>query len=311
MPPARLRGAASARSPSVRATANLPTTRPPPLAPSTGSSNIARRSGHGAESRAATSSPSTISTCPPAPPARPRPRFASRSPRRARWPARLHLDHARPRRRRRGLHQWLRHPLGDAIERGVHTLRRRSRTATDAGRSSAQRGLRRRREPDASAGAVGPQRLGRRARRVRDLTRREATRRVHGRRRDRQSTGRTSRSGPGPKRGTSYLYLGDIGDNVSARDPIIVYRVAGTDQPPRTGAAGRWRAPRRSRCTTPSGPVDAESLFVDPKSGDLFIIDKEYTSGIGKVFRSREGSTRRRRRRHARAGRVVRPLPGR
>ncbi len=36
----------------------------------------------------------------------------------------------------------------------------------------------------------------------------------------------------------------------------------------------------------PDHPVDAESLIVDPLSGDLFIIDKEYTSGVGTVFRA-------------------------
>jgi hypothetical protein len=32
--------------------------------------------------------------------------------------------------------------------------------------------------------------------------------------------------GPGPARGVSYLYVGDIGDNLSARDHLTVYRVA-------------------------------------------------------------------------------------
>src|SRR5262245_52674772 len=32
--------------------------------------------------------------------------------------------------------------------------------------------------------------------------------------------------GPGPRRGQSYLYLGDIGDNSRKRDQITVYRVA-------------------------------------------------------------------------------------
>src|SRR5215510_12090696 len=32
--------------------------------------------------------------------------------------------------------------------------------------------------------------------------------------------------GPGPRRGRSYLYLGDIGDNSKKRDQITVYRVA-------------------------------------------------------------------------------------
>ena len=31
--------------------------------------------------------------------------------------------------------------------------------------------------------------------------------------------------GPGPQRGVSYLFLGDIGDNLSARDHVTVYRV--------------------------------------------------------------------------------------
>jgi len=32
-------------------------------------------------------------------------------------------------------------------------------------------------------------------------------------------------AGPGPERGKSYLYLGDIGDNNEARAEIVVYRV--------------------------------------------------------------------------------------
>ena len=31
--------------------------------------------------------------------------------------------------------------------------------------------------------------------------------------------------GPGPQPDTSYLYVADIGDNASARDPVVVYRV--------------------------------------------------------------------------------------
>jgi hypothetical protein len=36
----------------------------------------------------------------------------------------------------------------------------------------------------------------------------------------------------------------------------------------------------------PEHPVDAESMFVDPRSGDLFVIDKEYLSAVGHVFRA-------------------------
>ena len=93
--------------------------------------------------------------------------------------------------------------------------------------------------------------------------------------------------GPGPKNATSYLYLGDIGDNASARDAIVVYRVPEpTAKLDGTGAT--LTGTEKFSLHYPDGPVDAESLLVDPRSGDLFIIDKEYTSGIGKVFRAKK-----------------------
>ena len=110
--------------------------------------------------------------------------------------------------------------------------------------------------------------------------------------------------GPGPKQGTSYLYLGDIGDNASERNPITVYRVP-EPTGPLDGTGATLTGTEKFSLRYPDGPVDAESLIVDPQSGDLFIIDKEYTSGIGKVFRAREEPTRRRRRHHARERRVV------
>ena len=90
--------------------------------------------------------------------------------------------------------------------------------------------------------------------------------------------------GPGPERGTSYLYLGDIGDNGSSRDQITVYRVAEPTKAP-DGTGAPLTGTETFSLHYPGGAVDAEALLVDPKSGDLFIIDKEYTSGIGKVFR--------------------------
>jgi 5'/3'-nucleotidase SurE len=92
--------------------------------------------------------------------------------------------------------------------------------------------------------------------------------------------------GPGPKRGTSYLYLGDIGDNASSRDAITVYRVAEPATAP-DGAGATLTGTETFTLHYPDGPVDAEALFVDPDAGDLYIIDKEYTSGVGTVFRAR------------------------
>ena len=91
--------------------------------------------------------------------------------------------------------------------------------------------------------------------------------------------------GPGPQPDTSYLYLGDIGDNASARDPIVVYRVPEPANAP-DGTGGTLSGVETISLRYPDHPVDAESLIVDPLSGDLFVIDKEYTSGIGKVFRA-------------------------
>ena len=57
--------------------------------------------------------------------------------------------------------------------------------------------------------------------------------------------------GPGPARGVSYLFLGDIGDNLSGRDHITVYRIP---EPRTTIAAIPSPAPRPSRCGTPTTP---------------------------------------------------------
>ena len=91
--------------------------------------------------------------------------------------------------------------------------------------------------------------------------------------------------GPGPQPDTSYLYLADIGDNASAHDPVVVYRVPEPVNAP-DGTGGTLSGVATISLRYPDDPVDAESLIVDPLSGDLFVIDKEYTSGIGKVFRA-------------------------
>jgi hypothetical protein len=86
--------------------------------------------------------------------------------------------------------------------------------------------------------------------------------------------------GPGPGRGQSYLYLGDIGDNDKKRAEIVVYRVAepkltaadknSTKSNPRTTAAADV-----IRLRYPDGKYDAETLLVHPTSGNLYILTKE------------------------------------
>jgi hypothetical protein len=97
--------------------------------------------------------------------------------------------------------------------------------------------------------------------------------------------------GPGPSSGT-YLYVGDIGDNAARegggtpRTDIIVYRLP---EPSVTVSASvdsqsltNWE---RLRFTYPDGAHDAETIMVDPVTGDLLIVTKE-TSGASKVFRA-------------------------
>ena len=84
--------------------------------------------------------------------------------------------------------------------------------------------------------------------------------------------------GPGPEAGVDYLYAGDIGDNESQQDLKYVYRVAepavDTDQAPAdTTLTGVSTITLRY----PDGPSDAETLLVDPLSGDLYVITKRST----------------------------------
>ncbi|MES2572293.1 MAG: hypothetical protein V4710_19840, partial [Verrucomicrobiota bacterium] len=80
---------------------------------------------------------------------------------------------------------------------------------------------------------------------------------------------------PGTQPGSGHLYLGDIGDNKRERDSIAVFR---TPEPPlgaNKKAGGKLSESKKIILRYPDGPYDAESLFIDPLSGDLFIATKE------------------------------------
>lgn len=85
--------------------------------------------------------------------------------------------------------------------------------------------------------------------------------------------------GPGPAQASSYLYLGDIGDNNKARSEIVVYRVP----EPKLTAADKNSSKSNPRITAagdairlryPDGKFDAETLLVHPTSGNLYIVTK-------------------------------------
>ncbi len=90
--------------------------------------------------------------------------------------------------------------------------------------------------------------------------------------------------GPGPVNGTQYIYVGDIGDNNAVRTSINVYRmvepvVSDTQAPISTSIAGAAKITLAYPTVNdpqgnPQGPQDAESLFVDPLTRDIYIVTK-------------------------------------
>jgi hypothetical protein len=89
---------------------------------------------------------------------------------------------------------------------------------------------------------------------------------------------------PGVNGAPDSLYLGDIGDNNKERNNIVVYAI---DEPNPATDTGTPTA-RSQNLIYPDGPHDAEAMFVDPVSRDLFIVTKEL-SGKSVVYRKAGG----------------------
>ena len=92
-------------------------------------------------------------------------------------------------------------------------------------------------------------------------------------------------AGPGPGAGRSYLYVGDIGDNLGDQEHVTVYRaaepeVAAGQAPPSKAAPAATEAAEALRLTYPDGPHNAEALLVHPQTGDLYIVTKEAEPGV-------------------------------
>jgi hypothetical protein len=81
--------------------------------------------------------------------------------------------------------------------------------------------------------------------------------------------------GPGPKPGRGYLYIADFGDNKAKRDVKTIYRlpepIVKLDQSPIDSALSGVEA---IRFRFPDGRRDAETLIVDPQTGDIVIVSK-------------------------------------
>lgn len=88
--------------------------------------------------------------------------------------------------------------------------------------------------------------------------------------------------GPGPDDGVDYLFIGDIGDNPELRANVVVYRVPEPD--PSTGGD---TIPGVARITLnyPDGAHNAETLLVDPETGDIVIVTKN-ERGMSGIWRA-------------------------
>ncbi len=75
--------------------------------------------------------------------------------------------------------------------------------------------------------------------------------------------------GPGPTEGTNYLYIGEIGDNNGQHATCQIYRV-----PEPANLQTPITQVERINFRYPDGPRDAEAMFVEPQTKDIYIISK-------------------------------------
>ncbi len=75
--------------------------------------------------------------------------------------------------------------------------------------------------------------------------------------------------GPGVD-GRSYIYVGEIGDNNAVHEEVVIYRIP----EPENINPNTQVIPQKTTLKYPGGARDAESLMVDPISGDIFILSK-------------------------------------
>ena len=93
--------------------------------------------------------------------------------------------------------------------------------------------------------------------------------------------------GPGAISGQDYIYVGDTGDNARARSFVVVYRApeptVDINQTPANTTVSGWEA---FPLQYPASQYDAETLLVDPSSGDIFLVTRDRAhEGFARVFR--------------------------
>jgi hypothetical protein len=95
--------------------------------------------------------------------------------------------------------------------------------------------------------------------------------------------------GPGPESGKDYIYLGDIGDNDEKRREIRLVRFSEPNLALEKEKEISADGVEVIRLLYPDGPHDAEALFVEHQTGDVYLATKEkartrlYRAAAGKL----------------------------
>lgn len=81
--------------------------------------------------------------------------------------------------------------------------------------------------------------------------------------------------GPGPEKGTSYIYIGDIGDNFARHEYKYIYRLT----EPKISVGDKpveltIEDVDSIRFTLPDGKRDSEAMMIDPITSDLYVFSK-------------------------------------
>jgi hypothetical protein len=93
-------------------------------------------------------------------------------------------------------------------------------------------------------------------------------------------------AGPGPRLGAgeSYLYIGDIGDNLRDQGRLVVYRVPEPQlTEPNPAASGETAPAEAIRLRYEDEPHDAEALMVHPTTGDIYVVTKNIPPAVYKA----------------------------
>jgi hypothetical protein len=83
-------------------------------------------------------------------------------------------------------------------------------------------------------------------------------------------------AGPVLEGSASSLFIGDIGDNFRFRSSVQIYVLAEPAVARRAEPGELQASAHRLDVSYPEGPRDAETLLVDPLTGDLYIIEKAH-----------------------------------